>query len=579
MFHFTGFKYKIGTIQKIFLAGVAVLYMISSLNAQASTIFSEKHVHTGSSTLGDGCYTQPVCHEHSGSNEAGGGCYLTAVGHAHEGSSIGGYGCYTVPIYHTHSGSSTAGGACYRQAVYHVHSGSGESQGGCYRDPVYHVHSGSSTSGQGCYAAPVYHAHSGSGASGGGCYTIPFYHSHVGDSTLGGECYGTPVFHRHQGRPGQIYANGCYTLETTEGVAVFCGLFEKQENGIWQCNQCGELTIDGNVPYNRHHSPITPTTVYVLGCGKSESTPERYELNCGKDTNNIEYYTLGCGKDKTTVEIYASNCGKDENTVESYALSCEKDENIIESYALSCGMDVNTVEQYTLGCGKEEGQTDHYALSCGKDAGQTEYYVLGCGKEESTVEKYYMACDKEEQQSSVAPDPEDSSPISYIENELETQAPPVVQEEVVQPVKVEMESFAKEEEPLESTESIRQTVVYQPVSQEGPWESWMFVAGAVAVVLVAVLVGVYFLWSQIALLYCYDSNREYKLLGILTVHKNQQNYKVRIERRIWARAAVNRYRLALNRRLQKKAMDLPLVIETEEQNLVLPLEEFVDFAL
>jgi len=378
--------------------------------------------------------------------------------------------------------------------------------------------------------------------------------------------------------------------------------------------------------------------VYAPGCGKSESTPERYELSCSKSAGTIESYTLGCGKDITTVESYALNCGKDESTVEFYDLSCGKNESTIESYNLSCGRDVNTVENYALGCGMTEGQTDYYALSCGKVAGETEYYVLGCGKDERTVEGYQLACgkdegkaapfllscgmsqktalgtleisqegdellvkaegiavtgclwsdgSKEERLANVVPDSEYTCLVSYLDHgheqqaelRVRTEAAPNIKEEVVQPVKVEMESFATEEEPTESTESIRQPVVYQPASQEGPWESWMFVAGAVVVILASVLVGVYFLWSKIALLYCYDTNREYKLLGILIVHKNQQNYKVRIERRIWTRASVNRYRLALNRRLQKKAMDLPLVIETEEQNLVRPLEEFVDFAL
>lgn len=66
----------------------------------------------------------------------------------------------TIPykVKHVHTGSSSQGTGCYTNPVYHVHDGSSTSYGKCYTQPT-HIHTGNATQGTGCYGEKVYHQH------------------------------------------------------------------------------------------------------------------------------------------------------------------------------------------------------------------------------------------------------------------------------------------------------------------------------------------------------------------------------------------------------------------------------------
>ncbi len=71
-----------------------------------------------------------------------------------------------------------------------------------------------------------------------------------------------------------------------------------------------------------YHTVTTYSTVYDVGCGKTEQTAEHYELSCGKTNTSVESYTLSCGKTTSTIEGYSLNCGKTTDTIDSYSLNC-----------------------------------------------------------------------------------------------------------------------------------------------------------------------------------------------------------------------------------------------------------------
>lgn len=268
-----------------------------------------------------------VTHSHTGDGTSGGGCYGQEISHVHQGDSGQGGGCYTVPIFHSHGG-------------------------GCYTSPVYHSHTGSSASGDGCYTTAIYHAHTGDTEKGEGCYTAPVYHVHDGDERSGGGCYTEAVYHKHSGNPGQSYANGCYTVKSESLVPRHCGSFVNDGDGFWHCNNCGVRTPDSNVPSDQAHAPYETRISYSLGCGKNESTPEKYNKTCGKDESTVEGYDLNCGKTEETVEGYQLSCGKNEQTVEKHDLGCGKTEQTAERYETGCTPSVT----YALNCGKKEGE-------------------------------------------------------------------------------------------------------------------------------------------------------------------------------------------------------------------------------
>ena len=560
------------------------------------------HAHSGDGVNGGGCYSVPECHVHSGNHVSGGGCFTQPVCHVHEGSDVSGGGCYETPVYHVHSSNEMVGGGCYNAAVYHEHSGSETEGEGCYTEPVYHTHSGSDGTGDGCYTVPVYHGHQGSSASGGGCYTEPVYHTHSGSSAAGGGCYTSAVYHQHSGSQSSS-ANGCYTKAEERSGTRYCGQFVDDGDGLWTCNNCGERTWDWNIPYDQSHSPVWYETVYVLGCGKTTNTAEYYQLNCGKTVDTLEYYDLGCGKTISTVEKYDLGCEKDSSTVERYELGCGKTAATVEKYALDCGKTVETVEKYDLSCGKTAATVEKYDLTCGKNEESVEGYSLGCNKNEQTIEYYELQCEGKElvQEEGETGVKSDGSEALAESETPEKDGAEKEQDSMRQPVKVGLKDSAHAQEALDGeTGQVREDdsveegsseagagdmlVAGMVNSQDGraeqkgmsSWGKMILAAGSVTALLAVCL---YLLWKNVAVLYCYDRDRRYRMLGIVAVHKKQEKYRVQIDRRIWSRATVNRYRLAISRRLQKKAEDLPLLIETESQNLVLPLEEFVDFAL
>ena len=599
------------------------------------------HAHTGSENSGGGCYTEAICHIHQGSEVKKGGCYSTPICHVHSGSEKTGGGCYTKEIYHSHSGSSGTEGGCYTTPVCHEHSGVEEVGGGCYTKAVYHSHSGSSGAKGGCYTMPEYHSHTGS-SSGGGCYTVPVYHTHTGakgDSPNG--CYTKRETETVANFCGMFVENGegrWFCDNCGEETPAYNVPYGRQHAPYSYYDVyvlgCGKTT--GTVEYYKMGCGKTTDTIegYKLNCGKTTDTVIRYELGCGKEQGAVEYYTLGCGKDEMTVEKYELNCGKTAETVEKYGLSCGKTTSTVEKYGLGCGKTEQTVEGYHPGCGKNELTIEKYALSCGKQQGAAEYYTLGCGKNEKTLESYRTIYQEQggyelncgmqegevlgllwltEEDGVLKVESEGIQIAGYLWSDGSTESSlkkessetgytcrvscfdghsvyemELVSEEessVLQPVKVELAKSM----PQDSSETI-ETVSVQPLAAsivplEETKQGKTQIPVAASAVLVSgvgvgiLVLGIWFCRKKLAILYCYDQDRRYRLLGVLPVRKHQGRYRIQIHKNIRSRATMNRYRLAMGAGLWKSEERLQLQIDTGDQNLVLPIEEFVDFAL
>lgn len=121
------------------------------------------------------------------------------VKHVHTGSSSQGTGCYTVPVYHTHDGNSTSYGRCYTNAS-HTHTGNA-GQGGagtCFAQPVYHQHFDS------CYDGY------GNVVCGMSTSTVIYYNNTCGKTITYQNTCG-----KEEGRTIDYYTPGCSKTEDT----------------------------------------------------------------------------------------------------------------------------------------------------------------------------------------------------------------------------------------------------------------------------------------------------------------------------------------------------------------------------
>ena len=200
---------------------------------------ANKHVHTGSSSTGGGCYTSPVYHTHSGSPTTGGGCY-------------------TVAVYHTHSGSPTEGGGCYTTAITHTHT-----------DACYNLGTCNKTTGDYGYIT----GREACGWCGRGdsvCKrSFKVYHSACGhatewreDWTCGNSDCGNSAQRKYGGTHTYRKSLKCTIAEGITGYSLGCG------------------------------KDTTTVDRYDLGCGLSDTTPVSYNLGCGHEVNEITSYTI-----------------------------------------------------------------------------------------------------------------------------------------------------------------------------------------------------------------------------------------------------------------------------------------------
>ena len=212
------------------------------------------------------------------------------IKHVHTGDSSLGTGCYTSPIYHTHS---IEGGECY-SPVYHTHEGSPNVCGGCYTVPVLHYHTGDSSGAGGCYVAKQ-HQHSSHCYEYGTCEVILFtnyitnhdkYCSHHGDMSFAEY----EIVEEHYG----CGARPSYIIDV--------------------CPTCGsDLPEKYTHEYSKLTCTIPPGTVegYVLGCGHTEGDVDHYEPGCNLEGTIIRY-ELTCSKTGNDIDGYEVGCGIDE---------------------------------------------------------------------------------------------------------------------------------------------------------------------------------------------------------------------------------------------------------------------------
>lgn len=200
---------------------------------------ANKHVHTGSSSTGGGCYTSPVYHTHTGSSSSGGGCY-------------------TVAVYHTHSGSPTTGGGCYTTAITHTHT-----------DACYNLGTCNKTTGDYGYITGR-QACGWCGNPDSVCKrSFKVYHSACGSATewredwaCGNSSCGYSIQKRYQGTHTYRKSLKCTIAEGITGYSLGCG------------------------------KDTTTVESYDLGCGLSDTTPISYNLGCGYEVNQITSYTI-----------------------------------------------------------------------------------------------------------------------------------------------------------------------------------------------------------------------------------------------------------------------------------------------
>lgn len=230
------------------LSGIEVtLYDSHGNQVERATLVNNYHQHTGSSTLGTGCYTTAVPHEHIGSQTIGGGCYtklkhthdekkcFKELKHKHEGDPQKGTICYTEPIYHTHIGDSKDGGICYKEVTHH-HEGDNTKEGGCYTGVV--------------------HAHTDL------CYDTD-------KKVICGKVEGTTYYELtcNKGEGQTFFVLDCDKEGMVERYDIGCGETEDStEDWILTCKT---------------------TVLYELDCDKGGKA-DHYEPNCGKTTSHIE---------------------------------------------------------------------------------------------------------------------------------------------------------------------------------------------------------------------------------------------------------------------------------------------------
>lgn len=117
----------------IALSALLLMGTISSVNfinseaEEAYEVFYIKHKHVGSKDASSDCYSKPHYHTHA--EPANGECYTPRY-HEHSGSEASEGGCYTVPVLHYHTGDSSKEGGCY-VAKYHEHDGNCYSRERC----------------------------------------------------------------------------------------------------------------------------------------------------------------------------------------------------------------------------------------------------------------------------------------------------------------------------------------------------------------------------------------------------------------------------------------------------------------
>lgn len=215
-------------------------------------------------------------------------------------------------IKHVHTGNSDAGTGCYTKPVYHTHS---EEGGACY-SPVYHTHEGTPEAEGGCYTVPIIHHHTGDESQEGGCY-VPKYHEHTSECYTQGNCSVSVALVRVNtesswcGYHGEVLVDTCTYKETHHN----CG----SAGGEWSdrhCTKCGSNAPSNyNHTYNILNCSVPPETIegYILGCNHEEGDVDHYEPGCNLE-GTVVGYALSCTKTEADIDRYDADCGMEEGS-------------------------------------------------------------------------------------------------------------------------------------------------------------------------------------------------------------------------------------------------------------------------
>ena len=181
-------------------------------------------------------------------------------GHVHGDS------CYN-GTKHVHSGNSSSGGGCYGKVNRHYHSGSSSSGGGCYGGRYTHSCWGSSTSGTGCYGGRYYHYHSSScyHSHTSDCYSQYWCPGHISSNYSCTSCGAT--FHT-TATIGARCGRRIKTLTCSRGGSTECGYYDGQVTGYYK--NCGYYDGQTTGYYTTCGYSNGQITSYSINCGKTE---------------------------------------------------------------------------------------------------------------------------------------------------------------------------------------------------------------------------------------------------------------------------------------------------------------------
>lgn len=212
-------------------------------------------------------------------------------------------------IKHVHTGDSSAGTGCYTTPIYHTHSPEG---GDCY-SPVYHTHEGTPETCGGCYTVPVLHHHTGDESSEGGCY-VPRYHEHSGACYQTASCYVSVSMHYYTYHNERCGYHGDVTFAEYEVVEDHSACGAHSNYMVKFCPKCGANVRDSyEHTYSRLICPISTDTVegYKLGCGHEEGDIDHYDPGCNLE-GTIVGYELTCTRTSSDIDGYDVGCGIEE---------------------------------------------------------------------------------------------------------------------------------------------------------------------------------------------------------------------------------------------------------------------------
>lgn len=211
-------------------------------------------------------------------------------------------------IRHVHTGDSQAGTGCYTSPIYHVHNEPGDNE--CYT-PVYHAHEGTPDVLGGCYTIPVLHYHTGDDSQEGGCF-VPKYHEHGSECYSHGTCYVSVDIESITTTGGWCNTHGGINMDTViyRERHSNCGSSGSRYSRTY-CTGCGSNSPQNySHSYDVLNCSVPADTIegYVLGCGHEEGDVDHYEAGCNLE-GTVVGYDLTCSKTADTIDGYDIGCG------------------------------------------------------------------------------------------------------------------------------------------------------------------------------------------------------------------------------------------------------------------------------